>query len=192
MFIIQKYISFQLCLFFWSNVTLIIMLMFLTESVRSYYNLILKKAGQFLTDPQVSLLKFALSLRSYSPAIHASQQVCCDLNGMKFTLMRYRCTQLLTRIGCSLLVPLFIIALGQSIRATTQQILIINDCVLFLQYSNVISPVLKMTRLLFCIKSGFLNNHSCVLQNPGHLRLSNVIEVEAGSAPWGVPLFSTQ
>lgn len=63
------------------------MLMFLTESVRSYYNLILKKAGQFLTDLQVSLLKFALSLRSYSPAIHASQQVCCDLNGMKFTLM---------------------------------------------------------------------------------------------------------
>lgn len=87
MFIIQKYISFQLCLFFWSNVTVIIMLMFLTESVRSYYNLILKKAGQFLTDLQVSLLKFALSLRSYSPAIHASQQVCCDFNGMKFTLM---------------------------------------------------------------------------------------------------------
>lgn len=62
------------------------MLMCLTESVRSYYNLIVKKAGQFLTDLQVSLLKFALSLRSYSPAIHASQQVCCDLNVMKFTL----------------------------------------------------------------------------------------------------------
>lgn len=60
--------------------------MFLTESVRSYYNLIVKKAGQFLTDLQVSLLKFALSLRSYSPAIHASQQVCCDLNVMKFTV----------------------------------------------------------------------------------------------------------
>ncbi|CAG05920.1 unnamed protein product, partial [Tetraodon nigroviridis] len=48
------------------------------ESVRSYYNLILKKAGQFLTDLQVSLLKFALSLRSYSPAIHASQQIAGD------------------------------------------------------------------------------------------------------------------
>lgn len=52
--------------------------MCLTESVRSYYNLIIKKAGQFLTDLQVNLLKFALALRSYSPAVHASQQVCCD------------------------------------------------------------------------------------------------------------------
>ncbi|XP_070694105.1 UDP-glucose:glycoprotein glucosyltransferase 2 isoform X3 [Pempheris klunzingeri] len=48
------------------------------ESVRSYYNLILKKAGQFLTDLQVNLLKFALSLRSYSPAVHASQQIASD------------------------------------------------------------------------------------------------------------------
>uniref|UniRef100_A0A8C4IH67 UDP-glucose ceramide glucosyltransferase-like 1 n=1 Tax=Dicentrarchus labrax TaxID=13489 RepID=A0A8C4IH67_DICLA len=47
-------------------------------SVRSYYNLILKKAGQFLTDLQVSLLKFALALRSYSPAVHASQQIASD------------------------------------------------------------------------------------------------------------------
>lgn len=45
------------------------------ESVRSYYNLIIKKAGQFLTDLQVSFLKFALSLRAFSPAIHAFQQV---------------------------------------------------------------------------------------------------------------------
>lgn len=45
------------------------------ESVRSYYNLIIKKAGQFLSDLQVSLLKFALSLRAYSPAVHAFQQV---------------------------------------------------------------------------------------------------------------------
>lgn len=52
--------------------------MFLIESVRSYYNLILKKAGQFLTDLQVNLLRFALSLRSYSPAVFASQQVCCQ------------------------------------------------------------------------------------------------------------------
>ncbi|XP_044071955.1 UDP-glucose:glycoprotein glucosyltransferase 2 isoform X7 [Siniperca chuatsi] len=48
------------------------------ESVRSYYNLIIKKAGQFLTDLQVNLLKFALALRSYSPAVHASQQVASD------------------------------------------------------------------------------------------------------------------
>lgn len=64
------------------------MLMFLTESVRSYYNLIIKKAGQFLTDLQVNLLKFALALRSYSPAVHASQQVCCDQNGVNLTIIK--------------------------------------------------------------------------------------------------------
>ncbi|XP_047456702.1 UDP-glucose:glycoprotein glucosyltransferase 2 isoform X3 [Mugil cephalus] len=48
------------------------------ESVRSYYNLVIKKAGQFLTDLQVNLLKFALALRSYSPAVHASQQIASD------------------------------------------------------------------------------------------------------------------
>ncbi|XP_060731662.1 UDP-glucose:glycoprotein glucosyltransferase 2 isoform X3 [Tachysurus vachellii] len=48
------------------------------ESVRSYYNLIVKKAGQFLSDLQVSLLKFALSLRAYSPAVHAFQQIASD------------------------------------------------------------------------------------------------------------------
>uniref|UniRef100_A0A4W5PBX7 UDP-glucose ceramide glucosyltransferase-like 1 n=1 Tax=Hucho hucho TaxID=62062 RepID=A0A4W5PBX7_9TELE len=47
-------------------------------SVRSYYNLVIKKAGQFLTVLQVNLLKFALSLRSYSPAVHASQQIGSD------------------------------------------------------------------------------------------------------------------
>uniref|UniRef100_W5MD03 UDP-glucose ceramide glucosyltransferase-like 1 n=1 Tax=Lepisosteus oculatus TaxID=7918 RepID=W5MD03_LEPOC len=45
------------------------------ESVRSYYNLILKKAGQFVTDLQVNLLKFALSLRIYSPAVQSFQQI---------------------------------------------------------------------------------------------------------------------
>ncbi|XP_061735029.1 UDP-glucose:glycoprotein glucosyltransferase 2 isoform X2 [Nerophis ophidion] len=45
------------------------------ESVRSYYNLIIKKANQFLTDLQVSLLRYALSLRFYSPAVHAFQQI---------------------------------------------------------------------------------------------------------------------
>ncbi|XP_037542094.1 UDP-glucose:glycoprotein glucosyltransferase 2 [Nematolebias whitei] len=48
------------------------------ESVRSYYNLIIKKAGQFLTDLQVHLLRFALSMRSYSPAVHAAQQIASD------------------------------------------------------------------------------------------------------------------
>ena len=62
--------------------------MCLTESVRSYYNLILKKAGQFLTDLQLNLLKFALALRSYSPAVHASQQVCCDPNNVILTVIK--------------------------------------------------------------------------------------------------------
>ncbi|KAF5892752.1 UDP-glucose:glycoprotein glucosyltransferase 2-like isoform X1, partial [Clarias magur] len=48
------------------------------ESVRSYYNLIIKKAGQFLSVLQISLLKFALSLRAYSPAVHAFQQIASD------------------------------------------------------------------------------------------------------------------
>ncbi|KAM4731815.1 UDP-glucose:glycoprotein glucosyltransferase 2 [Anableps anableps] len=48
------------------------------ESVRSYYNLIIKKAAQFLTHLQVNLLRFALSMRSYSPAVHTSQQIASD------------------------------------------------------------------------------------------------------------------
>ncbi|XP_061082580.1 UDP-glucose:glycoprotein glucosyltransferase 2 isoform X1 [Conger conger] len=48
------------------------------ESIRSYYNLIIKKAGQFVTDLQSSLLKFSLSLRAFSPAVHAFQQIAND------------------------------------------------------------------------------------------------------------------
>ncbi|XP_019738065.1 UDP-glucose:glycoprotein glucosyltransferase 2 isoform X2 [Hippocampus comes] len=48
------------------------------ESVRSYYSLIIKKANQFLTELQVNLLKFALALRFYSPAVHAFQQIASD------------------------------------------------------------------------------------------------------------------
>uniref|UniRef100_A0AAR2JMD2 UDP-glucose ceramide glucosyltransferase-like 1 n=1 Tax=Pygocentrus nattereri TaxID=42514 RepID=A0AAR2JMD2_PYGNA len=48
------------------------------ESVRSYYNLIVRKASQFLSGLQVSLLKLALSLRAYSPAVHAFQQIASD------------------------------------------------------------------------------------------------------------------
>uniref|UniRef100_A0A8C5VNL2 UDP-glucose glycoprotein glucosyltransferase 2 n=1 Tax=Microcebus murinus TaxID=30608 RepID=A0A8C5VNL2_MICMU len=49
-----------------------------TESDYSYYNLILKKAGQFLDNLHINLLKFALSLRAYSPAIHMFQQIAAD------------------------------------------------------------------------------------------------------------------
>ncbi|XP_077583615.1 UDP-glucose:glycoprotein glucosyltransferase 2 [Stigmatopora nigra] len=45
------------------------------ETVRSYYNLIIRKANQFLTDLQINLLKMSLSMRFYSPAVHAFQQI---------------------------------------------------------------------------------------------------------------------
>lgn len=46
-----------------------------TDSEHSYYNLILKKAGQFLSNLQINLLKFALSIRAYSPTVQMFQQV---------------------------------------------------------------------------------------------------------------------
>ncbi|XP_004423176.1 PREDICTED: UDP-glucose:glycoprotein glucosyltransferase 2 [Ceratotherium simum simum] len=49
-----------------------------TESDYSYYNLILKKAGQFLDDLHINLLKFAFSIRAYSPAIQMFQQIAAD------------------------------------------------------------------------------------------------------------------
>uniref|UniRef100_A0A3B3SHB9 UDP-glucose ceramide glucosyltransferase-like 1 n=1 Tax=Paramormyrops kingsleyae TaxID=1676925 RepID=A0A3B3SHB9_9TELE len=60
---------------FWQFVDTVKELTVYKNSVRSYYNLIIKKAGQFLTDLQVSFLKFALSLRAFSPAVHAFQQI---------------------------------------------------------------------------------------------------------------------
>ncbi|XP_078402036.1 UDP-glucose:glycoprotein glucosyltransferase 2 isoform X2 [Cetorhinus maximus] len=48
------------------------------DSERSYYNLILKKAGQFLSQLKLSLLKFALSLRAYSPTVQRFQQIAAD------------------------------------------------------------------------------------------------------------------
>ncbi|XP_039101652.1 UDP-glucose:glycoprotein glucosyltransferase 2 isoform X2 [Hyaena hyaena] len=49
-----------------------------TESVYSYYNLILKKAGQFLDNLHINLLKFAFSIRAYSPTIQMFQQIAAD------------------------------------------------------------------------------------------------------------------
>ncbi|XP_069826781.1 UDP-glucose:glycoprotein glucosyltransferase 2 [Dendropsophus ebraccatus] len=43
-----------------------------------YYSLILKKAGQFLSDVQISLLKFAFSIRAYSPTVQMFQQIAAD------------------------------------------------------------------------------------------------------------------
>ncbi|XP_074048017.1 UDP-glucose:glycoprotein glucosyltransferase 2 isoform X2 [Macrotis lagotis] len=48
------------------------------DSEYSYYNLILKKAGQFLSNLQINLLKFALSIRAYSPTIQMFQQIAAD------------------------------------------------------------------------------------------------------------------
>ncbi|KAM5179815.1 UDP-glucose:glycoprotein glucosyltransferase 2 isoform 5-T5 [Mantella aurantiaca] len=47
-------------------------------SEHSYYNLILKKAGQFLSDLQLTLLKFAFSIRAYSPTVQMFQQIAAD------------------------------------------------------------------------------------------------------------------
>ncbi|KAM7111131.1 UDP-glucose:glycoprotein glucosyltransferase 2 [Molossus nigricans] len=49
-----------------------------TESDYSYYNLILKKAGQFLDNLHINLLKFAFSIRAHSPAIQMFQQIAAD------------------------------------------------------------------------------------------------------------------
>ncbi|XP_029792388.1 UDP-glucose:glycoprotein glucosyltransferase 2 [Suricata suricatta] len=49
-----------------------------TESAYSYYNLILKKAGQFLDNLHINLLKFAFSVRAYSPTIQMFQQIAAD------------------------------------------------------------------------------------------------------------------
>ncbi|XP_059695222.1 UDP-glucose:glycoprotein glucosyltransferase 2 isoform X3 [Haemorhous mexicanus] len=48
------------------------------DSEYSYYNLILKKAGQFLSNLQINLLKFALSIRAYSPTVQMFQQIAAD------------------------------------------------------------------------------------------------------------------
>nr|XP_025038706.1 UDP-glucose:glycoprotein glucosyltransferase 2-like [Pelodiscus sinensis] len=48
------------------------------DSEISYYNLILKKAGQFLSSLQINLLKFALSIRAYSPTVQMFQQIAAD------------------------------------------------------------------------------------------------------------------
>uniref|UniRef100_A0A8D0H3B0 UGGT thioredoxin-like domain-containing protein n=1 Tax=Sphenodon punctatus TaxID=8508 RepID=A0A8D0H3B0_SPHPU len=48
------------------------------DSERSYYNLILKKAGQFLSNLQINLLKFALSIKAYSPTVQMFQQIAAD------------------------------------------------------------------------------------------------------------------
>ncbi|XP_063160721.1 UDP-glucose:glycoprotein glucosyltransferase 2 [Candoia aspera] len=47
-------------------------------SEHSYYNLLLKKAGQFLSNLQINLLKFSLSLRAFSPTIQMFQQIAAD------------------------------------------------------------------------------------------------------------------
>ncbi|XP_032258633.1 UDP-glucose:glycoprotein glucosyltransferase 2 isoform X3 [Phoca vitulina] len=49
-----------------------------TESAYSHYNLILKKAGQFLDNLHINLLKFAFSIRAYSPTIQMFQQIAAD------------------------------------------------------------------------------------------------------------------
>uniref|UniRef100_A0A663MQC5 UDP-glucose ceramide glucosyltransferase-like 1 n=1 Tax=Athene cunicularia TaxID=194338 RepID=A0A663MQC5_ATHCN len=53
-------------------------LLYATSFMHSYYNLILKKAGQFLSNLQINLLKFALAIRAYSPTVQMFQQIAAD------------------------------------------------------------------------------------------------------------------
>ncbi|XP_059506997.1 UDP-glucose:glycoprotein glucosyltransferase 1 isoform X2 [Stegostoma tigrinum] len=48
------------------------------ETDLSYYKNILQKAGEFLTPVQANLLKFALSLRSYSATVQTFQQIAAE------------------------------------------------------------------------------------------------------------------
>lgn len=45
------------------------------DTDQAYYDLIVKKASALLSAVQVNMLKFALSLRSYSATVHSFQQV---------------------------------------------------------------------------------------------------------------------
>ena len=58
-----------------SYIELFWLIFFLTGTDYSYYHAILKAAFQFLSPLQQNLLKFCLSLRSYSATIQAFQQV---------------------------------------------------------------------------------------------------------------------
>lgn len=51
----------------------------LTDTAQSNYHLIQKYAGKVLSPLHVRLMKFSLSLRSFSPAIENFQQVGCWL-----------------------------------------------------------------------------------------------------------------
>uniref|UniRef100_A0A8D2L931 UDP-glucose ceramide glucosyltransferase-like 1 n=1 Tax=Varanus komodoensis TaxID=61221 RepID=A0A8D2L931_VARKO len=69
----------QPLLLWYINISLVFLFFFFcTASDHSYYNLILKKAGQFLTNMQINLLKFSLSLRAYSPTVQMFQQIAAD------------------------------------------------------------------------------------------------------------------
>lgn len=72
---------------FWLNTNSLSFFFFSsTDSEHSYYNLILKKAGQFVSNLQINLLKFALSIRAYSPTVQMFQQVTIlsDIFGTQF------------------------------------------------------------------------------------------------------------
>ncbi|ETE70311.1 UDP-glucose:glycoprotein glucosyltransferase 1, partial [Ophiophagus hannah] len=56
-------------------ISFIFLFFFNIVSEHSYYDLLLKKAGQFLSNLQINLLKFSLSLRAFSPTIQMFQQI---------------------------------------------------------------------------------------------------------------------
>ncbi|XP_077200010.1 UDP-glucose:glycoprotein glucosyltransferase 2 isoform X2 [Paroedura picta] len=65
---------------FWQFLETVKELSIYKESVseKNYYDLILKKAGQFLSNVQINLLKFSLALRAHSPTVQMFQQIAAD------------------------------------------------------------------------------------------------------------------
>lgn len=51
------------------------MFFFLLETDKAYYEELLKAAGRHLSESQVSLLRFSLSLHVYSPKVEMFQQM---------------------------------------------------------------------------------------------------------------------
>uniref|UniRef100_A0A8C4QDI9 UDP-glucose glycoprotein glucosyltransferase 2 n=1 Tax=Eptatretus burgeri TaxID=7764 RepID=A0A8C4QDI9_EPTBU len=60
---------------FWEFVQTVLDFSFVQALESQLYDLLIKKAAQFLSPVQLSLLKFSLSIRTYSPAVHMCRQL---------------------------------------------------------------------------------------------------------------------
>uniref|UniRef100_UPI00358F5325 UDP-glucose:glycoprotein glucosyltransferase 1 n=1 Tax=Myxine glutinosa TaxID=7769 RepID=UPI00358F5325 len=60
---------------FWEFVQTVLDFSYVQALESQLYDLLIKKAAQFLSPVQLSLLKFSLSMRTYSPTVHMCQQL---------------------------------------------------------------------------------------------------------------------